>query len=368
VIYLDQPRYLRVEQTRIRGSLDDHLYVDEMAEPREVPVPARYTTKWRDIAVRFRAGVRVQRVQIRYRVLSDETLRWFFICPVTGFRVLRLYIVDGMVASAAGHALRCRAPTTIAAKPRTHEEAAQGRHDELLRVVFGCPGRAPAKGDERRQAIDRLRESAVRNELSEELLIEAQENAPSYYYRRYHVLSPFDPLSTDAGICGAAGLDLHEAPDLASFIEEVRAGIPFPEWEMPERWTERAVFHQQPRLETRTLGKAGLFGAAVKGLLLAWPDRHGVMARFAVVTDLRVPDLQVLWVRAYQQGGDITQPIPLVMKRSGNGVTWSMLCPIEGEYTQTMAWRVNRFASAKGQNLVPRGLWDGRMPGIFEAA
>lgn len=367
VIYLDQPRYLRIEHTRARGSDEDRLYVEEMAEPREVLVSARYRTKWRDIAVRFRGGVRVQRIQIRYRVLSDDTVRWFFICPVTGFRVLRLYIVDGSLASAAGHALGRRARTIRIAAPKTQEDVAQRRHDQLLGVVFGCPGRAPAKGDERRHAIEALRANDFRDELSEELLIEAQENAPSYYYRRFHVASPFDPLSTDAGLCGAADLDEDEGADLASFIEEVRAGIPSPEWEMPELWTERAVFHQQPRLETRTLGKAGLFGGAVKGLMLAWKDRRGVVARFAVVTDLRVPGRQTLWARAYQQTGEITQPIPLVMKRAGNGVTWSMLCPIEGEYTQAMAWRVNRFASAKGQNLIPRGQWDGRMPGIFEA-
>lgn len=339
---------------------------------RRVVTIAPPRARWLEFRVTSRAGVRSQRVRVRSRKLQTKTL-WFFKCPVTRLWVRRLYVIDLRLGSAAAHRIRYR--RTVPRKERGSDpiSARRLRNEELLELIYGRPGCSRLSGEALVKAIGELAGLAdarvgLEEDYAEEVLEEAAENGPAFY-KVCQTLEPFDPLSTDAGLCLAASLSADLLPDLKAFAQEIADGLqPNCDWASAAPFREPAVWERQPRLETRTLSKAGLFERdGIAALTLAWKDHLGNLMIVAVSSDHREGVQPTLWTRNHEELGAVTQSMELVSRKSGNGSTWAVICPVTGVPTQVVGFREGRFASTKGQNLIFRSRWKGPMPEVFEA-
>lgn len=307
------------------------------------------------ILVSDAAGRRSHRLSIETRTLRYGQRR-YFMCPKTGRRATKLYLVDGELASREGHGLvhliTTNRPADVARAKTVHRSTrlsgaalgkgpARGRRRKALVDALASIGDTASIGTDAAGVIhrDRLNRRSGRREEDE-----AQENAGSS--TRYALEAGrrsedgwteeevLEALSEPLELALKGTLDTASTPDFA------------PDW-----------LAQRARLDVRTLHHAGLLEVEeLRAAALKWDrDSTGVINYVLMAADFRDPDHPFLVIKSRDtyEHVDYFQIIQ-VEYCAGR---WYFRCPISHARRTTLYLREGLFGSDKALNLRKRG-WD----------
>lgn len=336
-----------------KATSEQKVLVDTLAGPMEVTCQQPATHLTVQLGPTGKPAVQQIALQTTKLRLGD---RVYFVCPISGGRASRLYLVDGQLASRIGHGLVNLSTTnrkTDAPRGLSINLANQLRGDGL--------GKGPARGARREKLITRLlavKGNGVIDPEAQRIVdktLRAQNDREAIFEKRRRALSHTTGAALERGRTSAMNwTEVDVLRQLAEPLAAILAGCP-PEIPVIDWYPE----HLYPKvtLDVRVLNSAGLFvPGELKGAALIWDRVLNQLIHYTLVAaDFRDPERPYLLIenvdpierKTYQQ----FIPLRFVADR------WYMLCPFRGSRHTILYMRGRWLGSERALNL-KRKPWD----------
>lgn len=321
----------------IFGAISVHVFLSFQNEQPVIEVVRRHGSR------HYRQFVKLSVAFLKFGC------RWYFVCPVTGRRVLFLYYVCGQFISRdAFYQLARRSPYSPQA-------AARSRVDWLMGRLNGTDGRGPARGNRRQDHLRELRQYdpvTLLHPTVAALLAGEHRKAERRVRRNLGVLHRKAELAfDDAWMHGHEMRSGHPLTDyLAVAPEDLRT--------LPSTVPLGHIDATTVSLETRpSLDIASILSvhasrtASFWGVHLAWPLSATGGAAISLCVDRRDGEAPLLLIDFVPADRRPASRQIVALATGGRGQRWFMQCPVTGTLANQLYLRHGRFASRAAQRL-----------------
>lgn len=274
--------------------------------------------------------------------------RWYFICPFSGRKALKLYYVnDGFISKKAYN-------ERSALSPYSPVDVARDRVERLVARLNGTDGRGPARGYRRKDALRELRKHEQITRLHPGVgAIEAEEHQKVLSKERAKVRYLHQDRCLRFHEGRWHGKELRPGPLMVGYLAQQPEALRLLPSTVPlgRAISDTGVVQEHPSLDIRTiLHPEASGGFSFWGSVLGWPVEATEGKSITLCVDLRNADAPVLLVDIdYVSDKPSTRQV-VELGRSGNG-RWLMRCPIQLTLAESLYFRHGRFASRAAQNL-----------------
>jgi hypothetical protein len=309
-----------------------------------------------------------QRVPLVRRVYGVSE-RLLLVCPVTGAKVVKLYLKDGRFIS------RRASGAPYASQLLSKSQRLLERHDDIVSRIKGIDGVEPARGRALRKLLAQLRAFPMRSELwpEDDDLIEAYTEEPLSLLESYARQARKDLARrrrgssvTDRAIDRLAEGGEEPIPaevvlswvsdhDFGPALEQYRQSLHGSETgDWPGLSLPTAVLEDHPVLDIRVLQRRGLMRRGeITPIAMCWGDPEDFPSGGAYLAlDLRSDTLPHLRIAVFGETVDTTQVIGLIDPGQVTRGRWLFKDPASSLGCEVLALRNGFFARRQSQRLV----------------